>query len=53
MDWGLGLFVHWAHDSQLSSVISHHMDMASDKQLDRFLNELPKTFNPKNYNPDE
>lgn len=53
MDWGLGLFVHWAHDSQLGSVISHHMDMASDKHLDRMINELPKTFNPKNYDPDE
>ncbi|MDF7823602.1 alpha-L-fucosidase [Pontiellaceae bacterium B12227] len=53
MDWGLGLFVHWAHDSQLGSVISHHMDMASDKHLDRVINELPKTFDPKNYNPDE
>lgn len=53
MDWGLGLFVHWAHDSQLGSVISHHMDMASDKHLDRVINELPKTFNPKDYDPDE
>lgn len=53
MDWGLGLFVHWAHDSQLGSVISHHMDMASDKHLDRMINELPKTFNPKQYDPDE
>ena len=42
MNWGLGLFVHWAHDSQLGSVISHHMDMASDKHLDRMINELPK-----------
>ncbi|CAA6692444.1 MULTISPECIES: alpha-L-fucosidase [unclassified Lentimonas] len=53
MDWGLGLFVHWSIDSQLGSVISHHMDMASDKHLDRMVNELPKTFNPTDYNPDE
>ena len=53
MDWGLGLFVHWSIDAQLGSVISHHMDMASDKHLDRMINELPKTFNPEKYDPDE
>ncbi len=53
MDWGLGMFVHWSQDSQLGSVISHSMVGASDKYLDRYINELPKTFNPKNYNPDE
>jgi len=53
MDWGLGMFVHWSMDSQLGSVISHSMVGASDKYLDRFINELPKTFNPEKYNPDE
>jgi alpha-L-fucosidase len=53
MDWGLGMFVHWSLDSQLGSVISHSMVGASDKYLDRYINELPKTFNPKMYNPDE
>ena len=53
MDWGLGMFVHWSQDSQLGSVISHSMVGASEKYLDRFINELPKTFNPKNYNPDD
>jgi alpha-L-fucosidase len=53
MDWGLGLFVHWSLDSQLGSVISHSMDMASREYLDRYVNELPKTFNPTEYNPDE
>lgn len=53
MDWGLGMFVHWSHDSQLGSVISHSMVGASDKYLDRYINELPKTFNPKRYDPDE
>jgi len=53
MDWGLGMFVHWSIDSQLGSVISHSMVGASDEYVDRFVNELPKTFNPKNYNPDE
>jgi len=53
MDWGLGMFVHWSLDSQLGSVISHSMDYASQKYLDRYVNELPKTFNPKKYDPDE
>jgi alpha-L-fucosidase len=53
MDWGLGLFVHWSFDSQLGSVISHSMDYASRDYLDRYVNELPKTFNPTAYDPDE
>ena len=53
MDWGLGMFVHWSHDSQLGSVISHSMVGASEKYLDRYINELPKSFNPKLYDPDE
>ena len=52
MDWGLGMFVHWSLDSQLGSVISHSMDYASQKYLDRYINELPKTFNPDQYDPD-
>ena len=51
MDWGLGMFVHWSMDSQLGSVISHSMVGASPEYLDRYLNELPKTFNPKHYDP--
>ena len=53
MDWGLGMFVHWSLDSQLGSVISHSMVGANEKYLDRYINELPKTFNPKKYDPDE
>ena len=53
MDWGLGMFVHWSLDSQLGSVISHSMDMASRKYLDRYVNELPKTFNPDQYDPNK
>ena len=52
-DWGLGMFVHWSHDSQLGSVISHSMVGASEKYLDRYINELPKTFNPEKYNPNK
>lgn len=52
MDWGLGMFVHWSLDSQLGSVISHSMVGASEKYLDRFVNELPKSFNPRRFDPD-
>jgi len=53
MDWGLGMFVHWSLDSQLGSVISHSMVGASEKYLDRYINELPQTFNPKRYDPND
>jgi alpha-L-fucosidase len=53
MERGLGLFIHWSMDSQLGSVISHSMVGASEDYLDRFINELPKTFNPKRYDPEE
>ena len=52
-DWGLGMFVHWSFDSQLGSVISHSMDYASRDYLDRYITELPKTFNPTEYDPNE
>lgn len=53
MDWGLGMFIHWSMDSQLGSVISHSMVGASKDYLDRYINELPKSFNPKKYDPEE
>ena len=53
MDWGLGMFVHWSMDSQIGSVISHSMVGASDEYLDRYINELPKTFNPTQYDPEK
>lgn len=53
MDWGLGLFVHWSLDSQLGSVISHSMVGASPEYLDRYINELPKSFCPDKYDPEE
>ncbi|PKQ44176.1 alpha-L-fucosidase [Confluentibacter flavum] len=43
---GLGMFIHWSFDVQLGMVISHSMVGASDDYLDRYVNELPKTFNP-------
>ena len=53
MDQALGMFVHWSVDSQLGSVISHSMVGASDDYLDRFIHELPQTFYPQRFDPQE
>ena len=53
MDMGFGMFIHWSMDSQVGAVISHSMAGASEDYLDRFVNELPKTFNPKKFDPEE
>jgi len=45
-DLGFGLFIHFSHDSQLGTVISHSVVGASEDYLDRYFNELPKTFDP-------
>src|SRR5512147_835334 len=50
-DQGFGMFIHWSVDSQLGTVISHSMVGASDDYLKRFVEELPKTFNPRKFNP--
>ncbi len=52
-DMGFGIFVHWSMDSQLGSVISHSMVGASEDYLERYINELPKTFYPNRFDPDE
>ena len=53
MDQALGMFVHWSMDSQLGSVISHSMVGASDDYLDRFVNDLPRSFYPEKFDPDQ
>jgi alpha-L-fucosidase len=50
---GFGMFIHFSFDSQLGVVISHSMAGASADYLNRYVNELPKTFNPKDFAPDE
>lgn len=50
---GFGMFIHFSFDSQLGVVISHSMAGASDDYLNRYINELPKTFNPKDFDPEE
>ncbi len=46
---GFGMFIHWSMDSQLGIVISHSMVGASDDYTNRFINELPKTFDPTDF----
>ena len=48
-DLGFGMFIHWSMDVQLGTVISHSMVGASEGYLDSYINELPKTFNPVNF----
>jgi alpha-L-fucosidase len=50
-DLGFGMFIHWSHDSQLGVVIGHTMVGASDDYTNRFIYELPQTFDPYNYDP--
>ena len=49
----LGLFIHWSMDSQLGSVISHSMVGASTDYLNRYITQLPQTFYPTKFDPDD
>lgn len=48
-DLGFGMFIHWSMDVQLGMVISHSMVGASEDYLNRYTQELPRTFNPVNF----
>ena len=52
-DTGAGLFIHFNIDSQLGVVISHSLVGASNDYVERYFNELPKTFDPSKFNPKE
>jgi alpha-L-fucosidase len=52
-DLAVGMFIHWSLDSQLGSVISHSMVGADEDYLERYIHELPKTFDPQRYNPSD
>ena len=52
-DQGFGLFIHWSVDSQLGVVISHSLVGASSEYTNRFFTELPTTFNPRQFHPDD
>lgn len=52
-DPGFGLFIHWSVDSQLGVEISHSMVGASEDYLQRFITELPRTFNPRKFHAED
>lgn len=52
-DNGFGIFVHWSLDSQVGSVISHSLVGASEDYKRWFFNDLPTSFNPRRWSPDE
>jgi alpha-L-fucosidase len=51
-DAGFGMFIHWNVDTQLGVVISHSLVGASPDYIERYISELPKTFNPKDWDPE-
>ena len=50
-DQGFGLFIHWSVDSQTGVVISHSLAGADEAYTKRFFEDLPKTFNPRKFEP--
>ena len=52
-DQGFGLFIHWNVDVQLGTVISHSLVGASDDYIARYFTELPRTFNPRKFHPED
>lgn len=52
-DAGFGMFIHWSHDSQVGSVISHSVVGADEDYQKWFFEQLPKTFEPKEWDVDE
>jgi alpha-L-fucosidase len=51
-DMGFGMFIHWSIDVQLGAIISHNVAVGSKAYQDQYFNELPKTFNPKRFDPE-
>jgi alpha-L-fucosidase len=50
---GFGMFIHWSLDVQLGMVISHSMVGASEEYINRYINDLPKTFNPEKFDAND
>lgn len=48
---GMGLFIHFSMDGQLGTVISHSLVGASNDYVNRYFNDLPKTFDPSKFDP--
>ena len=49
-DLGFGMFIHFNVDAQLGITISHSLVGASEDYVNRYFNELPKTFDPYKFN---
>jgi len=52
-DLGFGLFIHWSVDSQTGVVISHSLVGADEAYINRFFHDLPRTFNPRKFYPQD
>ncbi len=52
-DLGFGLFIHWSVDSQTGVVISHSLAGADEAYTSRFFHDLPKTFHPRKFYPQD
>lgn len=50
-DAGFGMFIHWNVDTQLGTVISHSLVGSSPSYADKYIKDLPATFNPVDWNP--
>lgn len=50
---GFGMFIHWGVDVQLGGVISHQLVGASEDYFNKYINDLPKTFDPMDWNPEK
>ncbi len=52
-DAGFGMFIHWNIDAQLGTVISHSLVGSSEAYAEKYISELPATFNPVDWNPEK
>ncbi len=52
-DAGFGMFLHWNIDVQLGTVISHSLVGSSEAYAEKYIKELPETFNPVDWNPEK
>jgi alpha-L-fucosidase len=52
-DLGFGMFIHWGVDSALGGDISHSLAGASDAYRKRYFAELPGTFRPRRFHPED
>lgn len=52
-DAGFGMFIHWNIDVQLGTVISHSLVGSSEAYAEKYIKDLPATFNPVDWNPEK